>query len=1402
MSNLYYEAKLREALAIHQPKQVVLMPNYFVLDGVKFVPNPIAHRRFAGRKPEGWAEILSERSENLQAVGAHEKMLEGNIGLLTSLAKREESVLEKLAILKDSGEVAETRNLASLPVDSKGVLGGKGSDEDDESDKDTEDTKPTGKPDPVLAPDSDSDENEDDSAPDEDDVPASEKEEATPADERVDYYARGINSAVNQVVTTWDSFFSSGYEVLKPVGMLAEDENRPGRGQLFYLSGRERKVTNPTPTEVDYLWRISQRVLNLKTQHSRSLVEIGKSAQKFVGNPDTHLYFPNKLLEYAYGRKKAADGAESLNTYEKHSKAVTWEKYKEQEVIPSLKAVFKGIVSPIVNDEYAGVPVDEDEVRSTVAERIDKVSDTLTTGLMLMKYDRTKDSLAAVKLRVMVPPMSNLFNSGGGSGPLPRDVVADAIRAMSKDALTSRSKILEPNEVGSGTGVWEYEVQVDQALSGAEPLFAYKALETLKDKGQHLEFDSLILGLKIDDQIMRAGDDIDLKSALTHIIVAGSRSGKGVFTLNLVAAGISSAKALFYFDNKPDMASLVRSLSKECFVVNGNNVTTDPDDGTDFFRQFEGYKSQSLRKRPKYLSNMSESDALAYAYLRGLMFFQSLINSRVSISDSEIYENLGGDTGLMAVVDEFRNTSGGVQNLISKARENLQPTQYMKRLDEGKIEAQPKHRANFWYTLLYTFIGDSIKSLDTLRNAGLSNSEVGKSDVFLLSQELPKVFSSKSEFDSADVLLPRPSSQTGIKGKGDESAVLSPLAIVGEPDAFFGYNKDKPYLNQANTRSKSNSYLNDKARMFGYVKSVRDTRALMTEEAAQQAKYFKTFLVFPHGDQDEYFVKNSFKFAKKAGINPKDIIARNEDPNNPGKINPAVGFKEYLNEAGVSDEQMQKNLAKSGQISNYVLEKIGYPGTWEDFVFDMDPRWLFSVDLITSCLQNGTTLAEEQMKSVQLFKEFTQVFPELFSGYEQFMDDAEDFDEDEDGGSRVFMDESVMGYGDEDDTSDPEAYGESESEEAVPYTHAGANPFADDPGLGTLLDEGYILDDKGTLGGFGGVDEDPDQVLAAASMDGVRDLDTGLDVETLGNLGGNGYANLSGFGSVVATSPKVSYMGSSEDEGPTSELDEYKNMMEEEGNTADLGVEGISAALNIPEFDRPSLGNYSGAPGDTKQAVADLRNEVTNYVLDRVDSANLTELVVQNGQLGVNKMILAPRVDTELERSLPFEARNNVANGRLAQYFDWSELRRGSGSLSVRNVNVSSSDFFDDHIAHQLGMRKFDSRESFERIQGLQRLRVNGIECTKETAKSTDLFRPQGYYRWAEQANLSSKKLRQNAWSWGMRGATDRSKSPWARAGMGTVGAVGAVAGVTGQATSKAFQGARSVFKAIRNVSR
>ena len=104
--------------------------------------------------------------------------------------------------------------------------------------------------------------------------------------------------------------------------------------------------------------------------------------------------------------------------------------------------------------------------------------------------------------------------------------------------------------------------------------FAYKTYAQMMENNKEISLKSLFVGKTKDDQLL----SVDLSGNTTHsmYITAGSRSGKGVLTLNLLAGLIYSGCPLIYLDNKPDMASMLWQMEREL----NNGVVDINSDGT------------------------------------------------------------------------------------------------------------------------------------------------------------------------------------------------------------------------------------------------------------------------------------------------------------------------------------------------------------------------------------------------------------------------------------------------------------------------------------------------------------------------------------------------------------------------------------------------------------------------------------------------------------------------------------------------------------------------------------------------------------------------------------------------------------------------------------------------------
>lgn len=122
-----------------------------------------------------------------------------------------------------------------------------------------------------------------------------------------------------------------------------------------------------------------------------------------------------------------------------------------------------------------------------------------------------------------------------------------------------------------------------------------------------------------------------------------------------------------------------------------------------------------------------------------------------------------------------------------------------------------------------------------------------------------------------------------------------------------------------------------------------------------------------------------------AGIEPHFILDHNKDE--AGKFNEAVGFEGYVNKMSNGNlEEIKSSLRLPTEIVNlFVKEVIGYPGTWEEFVYDFRPEWMFSLNTFDTNTGKLSSI-EERFKTTYFldnFKSdrFTAMYPDIYDGF-------------------------------------------------------------------------------------------------------------------------------------------------------------------------------------------------------------------------------------------------------------------------------------------------------------------------------------------------------------------------------------------------------------------------------------
>lgn len=226
--------------------------------------------------------------------------------------------------------------------------------------------------------------------------------------------------------------------------------------------------------------------------------------------------------------------------------------------------------------------------------------------------------------------------------------------------------------------IYEFSFCRQQELMDKKPLFGYEAARLFQYQHRRISYDNILIGEDENGSPLfsNQGGIINIQGHVAHRISAGSRSGKGVMTMNILASSAASGAAIFYIDRKPDIGSELAYITDgNMFLVNGGDLQSGEDtrkcfienDGSYGF-MLQGYKAKGKGSfKYPYLTEVFGSgfgDAWAgafgdFIYMKAVIFCLSLIAARMYFisnpPSAECRDALGIDRNVIVVIDEITN---------------------------------------------------------------------------------------------------------------------------------------------------------------------------------------------------------------------------------------------------------------------------------------------------------------------------------------------------------------------------------------------------------------------------------------------------------------------------------------------------------------------------------------------------------------------------------------------------------------------------------------------------------------------------------------------------------------------------------------------------------------------------
>ena len=375
-------------------------------------------------------------------------------------------------------------------------------------------------------------------------------------------------SAIDTILSNYALMFTAAYQLKRPYGIATIENGKPN---IVTIKGTSREYTSMDGILMHGpLIRQTINASGLKICETRNawdiaeLVLTGRTSDgKETASASDRLYFPNKMLEFAYGLETPKETEGGRTNYPRHSDAESWDKYSKV-VKKSLEQVFEVLVISVVRNKKAeGVDdIASPEIRNTIDTSIERIKQAFLTCVMVAEVVQIGGILGLLKLKILDPYGLDISQNIATSVAYEAYSMQDSTKAVSRNVVTDPSSPYYSVHTFEG----------DSKMVNAMPLFAFKAATSLKQAGRPITYAQMILGIDTNDNILQNGSGkVNMTPKITHYTIARSRAGKGVEGLSKLANAIKSGKPVFYLDNKPDMASMVMELCREAFAVNGGD---------------------------------------------------------------------------------------------------------------------------------------------------------------------------------------------------------------------------------------------------------------------------------------------------------------------------------------------------------------------------------------------------------------------------------------------------------------------------------------------------------------------------------------------------------------------------------------------------------------------------------------------------------------------------------------------------------------------------------------------------------------------------------------------------------------------------------------------------------------
>lgn len=1250
-----------------------------------------------------------------------------------------------------------------------------------------------------------------------------------------------LNRYVTSTLLVYSKMFGSGFELSENYGVLdlkSKSVLRLGQGE------DSRKVYKEVSVSFSRLAESVQPFLDkgfiCSNEYRQFNVEL-------ILKNKGKVYFPKKILEYALGR--VTTRLCNHDEYKRFDGGSGWDSYARNYIDANLRYFFRKAISYALTSNYSeewikNLVSNKEEVinnASLFEQVMDMCYTSFTSGVLVTEVTGDVQNWASIEFRIN----EHLFANGRHANSTVLIGKVIEIARQGQGSASGDTYDIEPefvDEVGNGNNIITYRHVFDAKLANKVPLFAYQALDAMSKRGEKLSWFNILLGKGKDGKIVAINENsrIELVRKLFHWLNAGSRSGKGVMTYNLLASALASSIPAFYLDNKPDMCATLNDVSKEfnqpnMFLINGKSYEKQFDISGNFDMNSPQLSSLWRNTIPSFWNANSYEDIGDLVYYRAVIFVLGVLQLRfwAKANNPSLYQQLNGDEGIVAFFDEFtkfqnnfttvrlnprgnyksflnenvfipKNTlkeyKGWVEDLEllrSKDEDDLKLNDRKRIRDlENKIaEVRDEYRA--YATDLYLNLERTIDSLYDKKNAGFKNKEEFYSNIFIIGQDLE----TKPLPDGLRKFSMRNSGGFNNNASLNNSCILTTFFLDFSSDFIMGYNSSHPEYMKANaTGSKTKDSLTQEARNFAYINATYETVKGNCEVSTinSEAHLFKPYLILNNSNEPQLdrnvpiseqtskldqpecqYVGGVIKLIGKEWWDARKGLEDKNAPEVNGQkpIRKEIGFKDYISSVSRLNNA-EINFNKSGEIADLIVKQMGYSGNWQEFMCDLRPEWNFGADDLVDAF----------------------AYPEIFKSGER----------------RISTYLELFGTKEKDNINE-DTYISDDGMESV-YDSSNV----DVPSNNSNLDGSNLADNE--------LDEDNYNVYADYDDtwgDDEINLDETSSSSSESDEDYNIYDEYNG-----SFSDESSGLGLNEGTELENEPSSVGSMSNSEWGTQD-SIRNLEQSVNqtkedisqtIDGLSRRDKRNSGMSRVERYKALRDEINgvqsiEITNpnsdnegfmlsyygliqIVTDDIIKTvggldNVETLAVKGGMLVINGLRYSKKFPLNLVKGLPRDRAKEITEGKYANLFNFNSLLQ---MPHLHSLSIDSASMLNTKIAKELGTRTGEKSivDLYNKLGNLYYLTINNQEFTRDSVHDK-IVRNQNFFRSQEKRSMyadkfyeKGRKLRSNSF--------DTSKELYSRNGFwNKLGGVGMFTFGATTATvlggMKLGRGAKKLFK-------